>query len=153
MNILNDLTVRRIYAAIGKDATADLIGYIDAGGSSGGAPGGPLVDPSLTGTIRVGAGVTDKVGAFGSAPVAQPAGTDQAAIAATSAKKLTGMVGVASTSIPDVGATHDQMTLNNIVASLATQVDNAVVDLTALRTLANRIRQDLVTLGWIKGGP
>ena len=82
----------------------------------------------------------------------RPASASQAAAAAlTSATLTNSTTGTPSTTIGDVGAAFSQTGLNNIHASLATQINALRVDLGAVRTLTNQIRADLVTLDVIKG--
>ena len=139
---INDLTVRRIYAAIGKDATRDLLDYID----SKAAGGSEVFDsPILTGLVQVGQS-PDQVGFFGTTPIPRPAGADEAPVGALTAGMLT-YVGTPDNALGDSGNLDD----NNRLASLANQINNIVTDLAALQTLLNRLRSDLLALGLIKG--
>ena len=142
---LNDLTARRMYAAMGKDATRDLIDYITAQGTSDSQT---LTSPTLTGVITLGVSYVDQVGFFGTEPIIQPAGADQVAVPPPTAQPLT-YVGVADNDLGDTGDINE----NNRLASLANQINNLISDLGPVRTLLNQLQADLVALGLIKGGP
>lgn len=141
---LSDTTKRKFDQLIGVGSADEIVSL--------GEGTARAASPTFTGTISVG-GAADDVGFFGAIPVPRPSGSDQAPIGAFASGSLTGMVGVPATTIPDVGATYNQMALNNIVASVAVQLNNVQADLATIETLVNRLRADLVTLGLIKGGP
>ena len=79
---------------------------------------------------RVGSAATSKVAFYGAAPVVQPSATAQSALSTTAITTL------ATTPT----ATDIAVAMNSVIAS-----NSAVV------TLVNRLRADLVTLGLIKG--
>lgn len=144
---INDLTVRRIYAAIGKDATKDLIDYIDSKGLSD-APllkSPTLMSPSCFGAIQLGSSVAT-IGCFGAAPIRQPASANDAAIGNFTATPLT-YVGVPDNALGDSGDPNE----NNRLACLANQINHLIVDITTIKTLVNQMRSDLVRIGLIKG--
>lgn len=106
---------------------------------------------TTTGT-KVGTATSQKLGFWNAAPIVQPASANQAAAAAlTIVALVNSTTGTSSTTIGDVGASFDQTTLNNIHSSLLTQINNSRTDLTALRTLLNQLRSDLIAAGLIKG--
>lgn len=82
-----------------------------------------LEDPRITGNITMQGTASSRIGFFAAAPAAQPASSNQGAVASTAA---------ASVSATQWGY------------STSTQA-NAIV------TLVNQLRADLVTLGLIKG--
>lgn len=159
---LSDNFQKRAIDAMGRDAAHDLIMAL-ATGQEATPPESPVFSGTITmvdGTdIDVGTIVGtvlatnpgQKLGVWGATPVVQPTSPAEAAIGGFVTQVLTGMVGVPAIAIPDVGAAYDQLALNNIVASLAVQINNVVTDLTTIKTLVNQIRSDLVTIGIIKG--
>lgn len=144
---INDLTIRRIYAAIGKDATKDLIDYIDSKGLS--SPpiltSPTLMSPTCLGAIQLG-NIAATIGCFGVTPVRQPASANDAPIGNFTATPLT-YVGVPDNAIGDSGDPNT----NNRLACLANQINNLISDITTIKTLANQLRSDLVRIGMIKG--
>lgn len=106
---------------------------------------------STTGT-KVGTATTQKLGFWNATPVVQPASANQAAAAAlTTVTLVDSTTGTPSTTIADVGAAFSQAGLNNIHASLLTEINHLRADVSAVRTLANQIRSDLVAAGLLKG--
>lgn len=102
---------------------------------------------SASGT-KIGTATTQKLGFFNATPVVQPAHADQAAMSAPTQQALTDSTGgTASTTL----ATISDSATANALASVAARLGEAKNDVLALRTLANRLRSELVTLGLIKG--
>lgn len=87
--------------------------------------------PGTTTGLKLGTSVSQKLGFFNATPIVQPSGAGQAAVTDSTG-------GTAGSSLSDVGATHNQSTLNNNFATLAREVDS--------------IRTALVNLGLMKGG-
>lgn len=88
-----------------------------------------LSDSNPDGTV-LGQDTADKIAFYGVTPVAQPAATAQSAVATT-----------ALTTITDIVTT----------ASLTGAFNSVVARVTALITLTNSLREELVDLGLIKG--
>lgn len=106
---------------------------------------------STTGT-KVGTATTQKLGFWNATPVIQPASANQAAIGTLTTVTLTdSTTGTPSTTIGDVGAAFSQSGLNNIHASLVSQINHAVTDHATLKTLLNQLRSDMVLAGLLKG--
>lgn len=155
---LSDNFQQRAVASLGCEAAQDLLMALDAN-----SPESPTFSGVITlsdgcdivfgraiGTV-VGTDPTQKIGVWGTYPVVQPSSPDQEEVGEFATQTLSGLVGVPATVIPDVGAVYDQFLLNNIHASLATEINHIFADLVALRTLLNQIRADLVSIGIIKG--
>lgn len=79
---------------------------------------------------QLGDGAADLVGFWGATPVAQPAATAQSALA--------------TTTINNIGST-------TLTAADLTGLNSVVARVTALTTLVNQVRSDLVTIGILKG--
>lgn len=97
---------------------------------------------SLKAGKHLGLSSTSNFGAFGTAPIAQPAGAGQAAISA-----ITGIGvcdGTPAAALTSVAGGADQTKLVNDLASMQR-------DIAALHTLLSSIRTALVNLGIIKG--
>ena len=147
---ISDRTKVQLSNAVGRDAADDLVTVasqavtydemIEEVGSLA-----PLDSPSFTGIIHVGA-ATDSIGFFGTAPVLQPAGDDQGEVPPPMAMPIT-YVGVPDNALGDSG----NMDENNRLACLANQINNLISDLDRVRTLTNRLRTDLIDLGFIRG--
>lgn len=113
----------------------------------------------------LGISATVERGFFGAAPVARPAGVSQAAVTLTMATVATATVGAA---VATTGATNttpygfttaaqanDLVSrvnqLRDDVTALVARVTEAKADIASNTTLTNKIRDDLVSLGLIKG--
>ena len=120
---------------------ADAITLDDSGG----------VVPLSTGTTngaKLGTSTAQKLGLWGATPVVQQAHADQAAAASQTQDTLTDASGGSvSTTLASISDTATK----NAVASLNAQLDKVKADVAAVRTLVNRLRTDLVTIGVIKG--
>jgi hypothetical protein len=79
----------------------------------------------------------DYVGAYGATPVIQPTAAAQAAVTTTA------ITAVTTTNTTPVSGTE--------LVSLFTAVNAIITRQALIITLVNRIRTDLITLGWIKG--
>lgn len=90
----------------------------------------PALAMTLAAGGQIGDGATDTVGFWGATPVAQPAATAQSA--------------VATTTINNIGST-------TLTAADLTGLNSVVARVTALTTLVNQVRSDLVTIGILKG--
>ena len=107
-------------------AAVSAITLTVAGGTL--ADGSNLVLGSTTGT-QIATAITQKLGFYGVTAVTQPTAANQATLSTS--------VGTYNATIPDVGASFNQTTLNGIIKSIVSQT--------------NAIQAALVTLGLIKG--
>lgn len=145
---LSDACKRRLTFALGQAAADEVeVGLETSVGS--GQVGGVLTNPTLTGIVQVGLG-SDLVGWFGMVPTGQPTSPDQAAAPALTAVPMT-YVGVPDTPVGSLGDTGLGTTLNNQLATIAQEVNFLINDVSAVHTLVNRLRADLVLIGMIKG--
>lgn len=147
---LSDTCKRSLTAALGQGPADEIevgletsVGQDQIGGDLDNAT---LTDPTLTGIVQLGH-EQDLVGFFGAMPTGQPAGADQAAAPAITAQGLSYTIGTPDVILGDTG----NIDLNNMHASIATQINALVADLTAVHVLVNRLRADLVATGMIKG--
>jgi hypothetical protein len=119
-----------------------------SGGTFADATATVVLVTGTTNGVQVAGSASQLLGFHGAAPSARAAGADQAAAGALTTAALTGSTG--GTASGALATIADSATAD-AVASLAAQLANTVTDLTALRTLANRMRSDLVAKGLIKG--
>lgn len=146
-------TITSITDARISNASLGVTVYLALSGGTFADSGGVVtVETGTTNGVKFGGGVTSKIGAYGATPVVQPSGASQAALGAATAATLTdSTTGTAGATIGDVGASFSQSTLNNIHASLTSQINKLIADQSATRTLLGAVRSALVSLGWIKG--
>lgn len=88
------------------------------------------LSPGGTDGVNLGQSATDLVGFYGATPVVKPAATAQSAVATTAITTL---------------ATTPTAT------DIAVAVNSLISRQSALTTLANQLRSDLVSLGLVKG--
>jgi hypothetical protein len=143
--LLSDTCKRKLTFALGQVAADEVQVGLETSIGMDQLTDPTLTNPTLVGTVELGL-ASDLVGLFGAQPVTQPSGAGQAAVGAITAQPLS-YVGTADLILGDTG----NESLNNQLASICAQVNAAITDLAALRTLANQLRHDLVTLGAIKG--
>lgn len=106
------------------------------------------ISTGATNGARLAISASEKLAFWGATPVVRPAHADQAAAAAQSQQALTDSSGgTASTTLAAISDTATK----NAVASLAARLGEVRNDVGAVRTLVNRLRQDLVAAGLIKG--
>ena len=110
--------------------------------------GANVATGGTTGT-KIGTATTQKLGFWNVTPVVQPASANQAAAGALTTVTLTDSTG--GTATTTLGAGITDTVAKDAIASLAAQVNHAVTDLGALRTLLNQLRSDLVAVGLVKG--
>ena len=100
---------------------------------------------SLTGDFAHGG---TNLGFYGQTPAARPSAYTQTYATTTrthanaTSSTLSVSVGTGSTTIPNVGAAFSQTTLNNIVRSLADQINNLRADLIVVKNLLNQVIDD-----------
>jgi hypothetical protein len=144
---LSDACKRQLVAALGQAAANEVeVGLETSAGIVEDTGGQTLADPTLVGSICIG-NAADTIGFYGSGPTGQPAGMGQAPVGALTTQPMS-FVGTPDLILGDTGNPD----LNNQMASVAQQINNAATDLNDLRTLVNALREGLVTLGLIKGG-
>jgi hypothetical protein len=110
---------------------------------------------------KIGTATTQKLGFWNAAPIAQPAGAGQAAVAAQTQDSLTDSTGgSATTTLAAVTApasnattslTSDMTAVRNALASLAAQLAKIRTDVANIKTHQNAVRTALVDAGIIKG--
>ncbi len=97
----------------------------------------------LNGGVKLGDAVTDLIGFYGTAPVAQPSSANDA-IVATAAIGAVGTTGSTTT-------TPFGYTTSTQADAIVTAINLVITRAGALTTLLNQIRADLISLGAIKG--
>jgi hypothetical protein len=143
---LSDTCKRQLVAALGQAAANEIeVGLETSVGS--GSDTGVLEDPTLSGSITIG-NATDVIGFYGATPTGQPTGPALVPVGPIATQPIT-YVGVPDLVLGDTG----NVALNDQMASVAQQINNAATDLNDLRTLVNALRDSLIALGLIKGGP
>lgn len=119
-----------------------------AGGTFADGSGVVTVGTGTTNGVKIGASTSDKLAFFNATPIVRPSSANEAAVGSLATATLTDSTGgTPSTTLASISDTATK----NAIASLAAQEANTITDLTALKTLLNQIRTDLVALGLIKG--
>lgn len=109
---------------------------------------------TATGT-KIGTTSSEKLAFWGATPVARPSAYTQTyatadkTLATPTSSALSVSVGTGSTTIVDVGGSFSQTTLNNIVRSLADQINNLRTDLLDNHQFTNSVVDDLQTIGLV----
>lgn len=117
-----------------------------AGGTMGEAANVAL--GTTTGS-KIGTSAAQKLGFWNATPVIQPASANQAAVGTLATVTLTDSTGGSATTTLGAGITDT--VAKDAIASLALEHAHTLTDLTALKTLVNQLRADLVTAGILKG--
>jgi hypothetical protein len=145
---LSDTCKRQLVAALGQAAANEIeVGLETSAGIVEDTGGQTLEDPTLIGSISIG-NATDAIGFYGVAPLGQPTGPALVPVGSIATQPIE-YVGVPDLSLGDTG----NVALNDQMASVAQQINNAATDLNDLRTLVNALRDSLIALGLIRGGP
>lgn len=104
---------------------------------------GANIAANTTTGSEIATAVGQKLGFWGTTPVVQPSGADQAAVALTTSAAVATNAATASSPYG-----YDS---NTQADALVANVNSLYVDVQALNTLVNQLRSDLVTIGIIKG--
>lgn len=96
--------------------------------------------------MSLGSGITEKISFYGVTPVVQPSSADQ------SNYTITATTALATATISQVGTSGKWAFASSTVAqAYVARVKQIQVDIEGVGVLLNRIQDDLVTLGLIKG--
>jgi hypothetical protein len=120
------------------------------------------ITKNSTDGATMGLDTAELISFYGSTPVAQPASGNQAVAAITATNPtapaaftapVTGAaITVSTAAATDLTTVGDALeVLRDEVATYETAISALVVDVTNLKTLADQLRSELVTLGLIKG--
>lgn len=131
--LIDGLLVDEIIAQLNE-----AIAALNAGGGSG-----AFVNLTVTGNTLLGNAVSDTIGLYGVAGVAQPSGAAQAAVATGA---ITPLVTTAATQSTPFGFASGAQ-----ADAIATQVNLLITQGAALVALANAMRSALVLIGALKG--